>query len=60
MMLEDHEYFRRIVTDRSPYFAIELDFLRTNYIDRFNGICERMVQESICAASAVISVNKSE
>lgn len=60
MMLEDHEDSRRIVTDRSPHFAIDPDFLQTSYIDRFNRICERMVQERLYTAAAVISSRKSE
>jgi hypothetical protein len=60
MMLEDHERSRCIVTDRSPHFAIDPAFLHTSYIDRFNRICERMVQERLYTAAAVISSKKSE
>jgi hypothetical protein len=60
MLLEDDEDSRSIVTDRSPHFAIDPEFRQTSYIDRFNRICERMVQERLYTAAAVISSTKGE
>ena len=55
MMVEDATGSRNPVTDRSPHFSIFEGFENTSYLKRYDIMCQRMMQEQLYSAAAVIA-----
>src|SRR5690606_8733051 len=45
MMVEDAPESRRPVTDRSPHFPVFEEFQGASYLERYNILCQRLMQE---------------
>lgn len=55
MMVEDAPGSRRPVTDRSPHFPVFKEFQGASYLDRYNILCQRLMQEQLYSAASVIA-----
>lgn len=55
MMVEDAEGSRRAVTDRSPHFPMFPEFKGASYQTRYNLLCQRLMQEQLYSAAAIIT-----
>jgi hypothetical protein len=54
MLVEDAPESRSPVKDRSPHFPIFKEFRGASYIDRYNLLCQRLVQEQLYTTAALI------
>ncbi len=59
LLIEDAEKSRRPVQAISPHFETNSRFIRASYIERMNVLCERMMQEGLYDAAALIVSPKS-
>lgn len=55
MMVEDAPQSRRAVTDRSPHFPVFREFQGASYLTRYDVLCQRLVQEQLYGAAAVLA-----
>lgn len=59
MLVEDCEESRAPVKDSSPHFPIFKDFRSASYLDRYNILCKKLVQEQLYTAATVIGSTRS-
>ena len=59
MMVEDAVGSRRPVTDRSPHFPIFPEFNGASYQQRYNVLCQRLMQEQLYSVASVITSQRS-
>lgn len=55
MMVEDAPESRRPVTDRSPHFPVFSEFQGASYLERYNILCQRLMQEQLYSAASIIA-----
>jgi hypothetical protein len=55
MMVEDAPESRRAVTDRSPHFPVFKEFQGASYLERYNILCQRLMQEQLYSAASIIA-----
>lgn len=55
MMVEDAPESSRPVTDRSPHFPVFKEFAGASYQKRYNILCQRLMQEQLYSAAAIIT-----
>lgn len=55
MMVEDAPESRRPVTDRSPHFPVFIEFQGASYLERYNILCQRLMQEQLYSAASIIA-----
>lgn len=55
MMVEDAPESRRPVTDRSPHFPVFSEFRGASYLERYNILCQRLMQEQLYSAASIIA-----
>lgn len=55
MMVEDAPESRRPVTDRSPHFPVFKEFQGASYLERYNTLCQRLMQEQLYSAASIIA-----
>ncbi|NWH07863.1 MAG: restriction endonuclease [Alphaproteobacteria bacterium] len=55
MMVEDAPESRRPVTDRSPHFKVFPDFQGSSYLNRYNLLCQRLMQEQLYSAASILA-----
>lgn len=58
MMVEDAPKSRRSTRTRSPHFPVFPEFEGASYLDRYNLLCQRLVQENLYTAAAVIASSR--
>ena len=54
ILVEDAPGSRAPVTDRSSHFPLFPEFRRTSYVERYNILCRKLVQEQLYTAASVI------
>ena len=54
MLLEDCEKSRAPVADCSPHFPVFPEFSGASYADRYDILCRKLMQESLCSAACLI------
>ncbi|THD36699.1 MAG: restriction endonuclease [Sphingomonas sp.] len=59
MLVEDADASRRPVTDRSPHFPVFSEFQGASYLKRYDVLCQRLVQEQLYTAAALIASPRS-
>jgi len=59
MMVEDAPESRRPVTDRSPHFPVFPEFQRASYLNRYDILCQRLVQEQLYTSAALLASPRS-
>lgn len=59
MLLEDAPESRKPITDRSPHFPIFPEFAGASYQQRYNILCQRLMQEQLYSAASVITSPRS-
>ncbi len=59
MMVEDAPESRRSVMDRSPHFPTFKEFNGASYLQRYNLLCQKLVQEQLYTAAAIIASERS-
>jgi len=59
MMVEDAPGSRRPVTDRSPHFPVLKEFQGASYLERYNILCQRLMQEQLYSAASIIASPRS-
>lgn len=55
MMVEDAPESRRPVIERSKHFPVFDDFKNTSYLERYDILCQRLVQEQLYTSASVIA-----
>lgn len=55
MLVEDAPASRSPVKDKSPHFPIFREFQNASYLDRYNLLCQRLVQEQLYTTAAVLA-----
>lgn len=55
MMVEDAPESRRPVTDRSPHFRVFPEFQGSSYLNRYNLLCQRLMQEQLYSVASIIA-----
>lgn len=55
MMVEDAPESRRPVTDRSPHFPVFPEFQGASYLQRYNLLCQRLMQEQLYSVASIIT-----
>ena len=55
MMVENAPESRRPVTDRSPHFSVFPEFQGASYLNRYDILCQRLVQEQLYSSACVIT-----
>jgi hypothetical protein len=55
MMVEDAPKSRRPVKDRSPHFPVFPEFQGASYLQRYDILCQRLVQEQLYTQAAVMA-----
>jgi hypothetical protein len=55
MMVEDAPKSRRPVTDRSPHFPTFPEFQRASYLQRYDILCQRLVQEQLYSSASILA-----
>lgn len=55
MLVEDAPESRRPVTDRAPHFPVLKELASASYLERYNILCQRLMQEQLYSAAAVIA-----
>ena len=58
MMVEDAPESRRSVKDKSPHFPIFDEFIGASYLDRYNLLCQKMMQEGLYTTATVIAASR--
>lgn len=59
MMVEDAPGSRRPVTDRSPHFPVFEEFQGASYLNRYDILCQRLVQEQLYSNAALLASPRS-
>lgn len=59
MVVEDADGSRTPVRDRSPNFGVFPEFEGASYLDRYNILCRKLVQENLYTAATVIASPRS-
>ena len=59
MMVEDAPGSRSPVRDSSPHFAVFEEFKGVSYLQRYDLLCQRLVQEQLYTTAAVIAAERS-
>ena len=59
MLVEDAAESRSPVRDRSPHFPVFPEFQGASYIQRYNVLCQRLVQEQLYTTASVIASPRS-
>jgi len=59
MLVEDCEESRSPVKDASPHFPVFQDFRSASYLDRYNILCKKLIQEQLYTAATVIGSPRS-
>lgn len=59
MLVEDAESSRRPVTDRSPHFPVLPEFQGASYLNRYDILCQRLIQEQLYTSASVITSPRS-
>jgi hypothetical protein len=55
IMVEDAPESRRPVKNNSPHFPVFHEFDGTSYLDRYNLLCQKLVQEQLYTTASVIT-----
>jgi Restriction endonuclease XhoI len=55
MLVEDAPESRSPVKDRSPHFPIFKEFRDASYLDRYDLLCQKLVQEQLYTTAALIT-----
>jgi len=55
MLVEDAPKSRSPVTDRSPHFPVRPEFQSASYIQRYDLLCRKLMQENLYTAASVIT-----
>ena len=55
MLVEDAPRSRSAVTDRSQHFPVRPEFHGASYIDRYNLLCKKLVQEQLYTTASIIA-----
>lgn len=55
MLVEDAPASRSPVKDKSPHFPIFQEFHNASYLERYNLLCQRLVQEQLYTTAAVLA-----
>ena len=58
-MVEDAPESRRPVTTSSPHFSVFPEFNKTSYLERYDILCQKLVQEQLYSAASVITSTRS-
>jgi hypothetical protein len=58
MLVEDAKKSRRPVRDRSLHFPVRGEFQGASYVERYNLLCKKLVQEQLYTATAVLASPK--
>ncbi|NBO66847.1 MAG: restriction endonuclease, partial [Acidobacteria bacterium] len=58
IMIEDAPESRRSIRDSSPHFPIFEEFKGASYLQRYNLLCERLVQEQLYTTAAAIAAKR--
>lgn len=59
IMVEDCPESRKPVRDISPHFSTFKDFKGTSYLERYDLLCQRLVQEQLYTTAAIIATPRS-
>jgi type II restriction enzyme len=59
MMVEDAPESRRPVGNRSPHFPVFEEFEDASYLERYDLLCQRLVQEQLYTTATVIAAKRS-
>lgn len=60
MLVEDSPKSRKPVRDRSPHFPIFEDFKGASYLDRYEVLCRRLIQESLYTQASLLVSSREE
>ncbi len=55
MLVEDAPKSRSPVKDKSPHFPVSAEFQNASYLKRYDVLCQRLMQEQLYSAAAVIA-----
>ncbi|MBP6506730.1 MAG: hypothetical protein KA257_04125 [Opitutaceae bacterium] len=55
MLVEDAPDSRRPIRDRSKHFPVRAEFQGASYIERYNVLCKKLIQEQLYTATAVLA-----
>lgn len=55
MLVEDAPKSRSPVKDKSPHFPVSIEFQDASYLKRYDVLCQRLMQEQLYSAAAVIA-----
>ncbi|MCR6652074.1 MAG: PaeR7I family type II restriction endonuclease [Cellvibrionaceae bacterium] len=58
MMVEDAPKSRKPVRDSSPHFPVFKEFSGASYIERYDLLCQRLVQENLYTTATVIAAER--
>lgn len=58
MVVEDAPKSRSTVKDKSPHFPVSRAFEQASYLQRYDILCKRLVQEQLYSAAAVIATQR--
>lgn len=58
MLVEDSPKSRKPIRDRSPHFPVRAEFQGASYIERYNLLCKKLVQEQLYTTTAVLASPK--
>lgn len=58
MLVEDAPKSRSPVKDKSPHFPVSVAFQNASYLERYNLLCQRLVQEQLYSSAAVIASSR--
>lgn len=58
MLVEDAPESRTGVRDSSPHFAVFPEFQKASYLDRYNILCKKLVQEQLYTSAAILASPK--
>ena len=59
MMVEDAPESRKPVKDRSPHFSIFEEFKKASYLQRYDVLCQRLVQEQLYTNATILTSERS-
>lgn len=59
MVVEDAPESNRPVKDSSPHFPVFKEFQGASYLQRYNILCQRLIQEKLYSSASIISTPKS-
>lgn len=58
MMVEDASGSRSPVRESSPHFPVFKEFINASYLQRYDLLCQRLVQEQLYTTAAIISAER--